>query len=197
MAKKTTIITPRAVLSYPKLFKAMAGAPGQPLKFSCALVFTADVLADPQFAAMREAIKIAAEEKFGDKAKALLASPKFSNPLRSTDAEGKEGYPAGSYFLNARSDNRPGLVYAHAGPDGRPVVVPVEAIEETFYPGCIVRAQLSFYGFDREGNRGVGVGLSNIQKLGEGERLDSRQKAEDAFDADLTAAPADLDSLVG
>jgi hypothetical protein len=142
-------------------------------------------------------VRIAAEEKFGDKAKALLASPKFNNPLRSTDAEGKDGYPAGSYFLNARSDSRPGLVYPHAGADGRPVAVPVDAIEEAFYPGAIVRAQLSFYGFDREGNRGVGVGLSNIQKLGEGERLDSRQRAEDAFDADLTAAPADLDSLVG
>jgi hypothetical protein len=193
------VITPRAILSYPKLAKAEAGGENQKPKFSCALVFTREAIAaQPEaFQAIKTAIMNAAKEKWSDKAEAMFRTNKLKNPLRSTDAEEKDGYPAGSYFLNARSDTRPGCVYAHAGADGKPAVIALEDIEEQCYPGAIVRASLSFYSYDREGNRGVGVALNNIQKLADGERLDSRVKAQDEFDVDLTAEPASLDDVLG
>ena len=56
------------------------------------------------------------------------------------------------------------------------------------YAGCKVRASINFYGFDQKGNKGVAVGLRNIQKLSDGERLDGRKKASDEFDAVEEAA---------
>jgi hypothetical protein len=59
-----------------------------------------------------------------------------------------------------------------------------------------VRAQLRAFSYDSNGNKGVSFALNNIQKLGDGERLDNRQAATDAFEADLSAAPADISALL-
>jgi hypothetical protein len=49
-----------------------------------------------------------------------------------------------------------------------------------------------FFGYDQAGNKGVGCGLNNIQKLKDGERLDGTVSAEAAFE---DADDVDLDNL--
>ena len=46
-----------------------------------------------------------------------------------------------------------------------------------------VRASISFYPFNTNGNRGIACGLQNIQFWCDGEPLNGRVRAEDEFDA--------------
>ena len=50
------------------------------------------------------------------------------------------------------------------------------------YSGCYARVSLNFFPYTNAGNKGVGVGLNNIQKLDDGEPLGgARARPEDDF----------------
>ena len=100
--------------------------------------------------------------------------PNLKTPLRDGDVDRPDdpNY-ADSYFVNANSNERPGIV------DRKriPITDPLEV-----YSGCYVRASISFYPFNTNGNRGVACGLQNVQKWCEGEPLNGRVRAEDEFE---------------
>jgi hypothetical protein len=188
----TLVVTPTATLSYPHLDQPQApqkGQAGKP-KYSATLVFAEGT----DLTALQAAVMAAGEEKWPGKFTEMLRVGAVRSPFRK-DAEAKN-YPTGSVFLNVRSEQKPGVVYLHAGADKKPAVVPDEKIKEDLYPGASVRAQLRAFSYDSNGNKGVSFALNNIQKLGDGERLDNRQAATDAFEADLSAAPADISALL-
>ena len=198
----TKLITPAAILSYPWLDEAQP-----PLQEGGKSMFSAVLIFDPntmekyaQFGTTLDALKaaatVAAQEKFGDKLPALLRNPNFKSGIR-TDVEEKPGYPAGSVFINARNERRPGLVYLWPNPaDHKPMIVPEDKITEAFYPGAIVRASVRAFGFDKGGNKGVSFALNNLQLIdGKAPRLDNRKAAEDDFEADASAKPASLADL--
>lgn len=101
--------------------------------------------------------------------------PNLKLPLRDGDIDRPDdpNY-ADAYFVNANSNERPGVV------DRRrvPITDPLEV-----YSGCYVRASITFYPFNTNGNRGIACGLQNIQKWCDGEPLNGRVRAEDEFDA--------------
>jgi len=74
-------------------------------------------------------------------------------------------------FLNAKSKDAPGIVNRQA----KPILD-----QDEFYSGCYCRASISFYGYDR-GKAGVGVGLNNLMKWKDGDRLDGSVDAETEF----------------
>lgn len=79
-------------------------------------------------------------------------------------------------FFNASSKNKPGIVDA----DRNEVLDPDEV-----YSGCWGRVSVNFYPYDNHGNRGIGAGLNNVQKIKDGERLGAaRASAEADFDDD-------------
>ena len=82
------------------------------------------------------------------------------------------GRYANSYFLNANSVTQPGIVDA----DRQPILDQNEV-----YSGCYGRASLTFYAFNRSGNRGIACGLNNLQKIRDGEPLDGHTRAKDDF----------------
>jgi len=172
MAK--TIITPQAILSYPHLFQPSAPNPLAEPVYSCTLVFPPGT----DLSALKEAALEAAREKWGDKAEAGIRAGKIRMPFRTDAAE--KGYPEGSIFINVKSKTKPGAVSRYAGPDGKPLRI---EDEQELYPGCLVRASVRPFTYDTNGNRGVSFALNNIQKLGDGERLDGRRRAEDEFEA--------------
>lgn len=94
-------------------------------------------------------------------------------PLRDGDDE-KEGDPAykGKLFLNAKTKTQPTVVDRQV----QRIIDPNE-----FYSGCYGNVSLSFYPFSASGNKGVGVGLRNIQKTRDGERFGGGSSAEDDF----------------
>lgn len=194
---RTLVVTPKATLSYPHLDVPQAGQkPGDKAKYSATLIFPDGA----DLAPLAAAVLAAAEEKYGAKAAEMLRTGALKSPFRK-DAEAK-GYAPGSVFINTRSERKPGLVYLHAGAekstDGKllPARIPEDKVKEDLYPGCFVRAQLRAFAYDTSGNKGVSFALNNVQKLGDGERIDDRQDATQAFDADLSAAPAGLDGLI-
>jgi hypothetical protein len=194
----TKVITPAGMLSYPHLDKPQKPQAGstQKEKFSATFVFKPGT----DLKELIAAALAAAEEKWPGKGAELLKGGKIRSPFRKDAVDkgytAERGFGEGSVFINCRTEQKPGLVLAVAGPDGKPMKVADENIRDTFYPGCTVRASLRAFGYDNNGNRGVSFALNNIQKLADGERLDSRVAAEDEFDADMSAAPADLSGII-
>jgi len=185
------VITPKATLSYPHLDKPQPGQKaGDKAKYSATLVFAPGTdLKELQAAAMA-----AGEEKWPGKFAEMVRIQAVRLPFRK-DAEAK-GYPAGSVFINTRTEQKPGVVYLHANAEGKAAVMPDDKIREELYPGAQVRAQIRAFAYDNSGNKGVSFALNNVQKLGDGDRLDNRQAATDAFEADLNAKPADIAGLM-
>lgn len=183
----TKVITPQAILSYPHLFEPNLPPGATEPVYSCALVFEKGT----DLSELKKAALAAAQEKFGNKAEALIRDGKLRLPFRN-DVEEK-GYPSGSVFMNVKNKAKPGIVSTYPGPDNKPT--PIDD-PSAMYAGCKVRASLRAYAYDVSGNKGVAFSLGNIQKLADGDRLDGRVKAEDEFSADLSAKPADLDDIL-
>lgn len=174
--------TPEAILSYPNLFVARAGVDGGEPKFSCTLIFDEKAQKTKEFAALKAALKPAAEEKWGTK-----IPPNLKNPF----LEGvKYGLPEGTVFIRVSSKSAPGVVDASV----QPIIDPSE-----IYPGAKVRATLNVYAWEHKtGGKGVSFGLGNIQKVGDGPRLDNRVSASQDFgpvDAGGATGAAAVDDL--
>jgi len=177
----TKVITGKVRFSYANLFRPRAAAEGQDPKYSvCLLIPKSD---KETLSKIKTAINAAIESGlslWGGKKPAQL-----HNPLRDGDVE-REDRPeyAGCYFLNCSSKLKPGVVDRQRQ----------EILDETeVYSGCYGRASLNFFPFNRNGNRGIGCGLQNVQKLQDGESLGGRSRAEDDFDA----VDDDYDDMLG
>jgi hypothetical protein len=181
---RSTVITPECTISYPALFEPKPTPSGE-ARYSAAFIFDKDA----DLSELEAAAKDAAERRWGSKATAMLKNRQLRWPFRDgAEKEGRAGYGSGKTFVNCSSTRPPGVVSRFAGRDGKPL--PISDPTE-LYPGCRVRASLVAFAYDVSGNRGVSFVLCNVQKLGEGERLDGRLRAEDEFDA--FEAPVDLD----
>lgn len=197
----TAVTLKKATLSYPHLDKPQASnKENQKDKFSGTFVVSGkETLAELEVAAREVAIEALGEKK--GKAFALYGGK--GSAFRTDNAEKYPNIPD-AITIGARTDKKPGLVYRHAdpasitteNPKGKPAKVADADIEEVFYPGSVVNAQIKPFWYDREGNKGISWALNNIQKWAEGERLDSRVKAEDAFDADMSETPDELADVV-
>lgn len=169
----TKVITSKVRFSYAHVFEPTAIEEGQEKKYSVSLIIPKSdtKLIDK----IKAAIKAALEEgkaKFGGK-----IPTNYKNPLRDGDEErpDDENYE-NSYFINANSSRKPGLVDANLDPI---------LDKDEFYSGCYGRASVNFYAFNVSGNKGVAVGLNNLQKLEDGVRLSGGgASAEEDFGAD-------------
>lgn len=203
MSTSQKIITGEAVLSYPHFLEPQApqNGKGDP-KFGCMLVFAegaTDAAGQDLLAALQAAVIAIAQEAFGANAIKMLKGGQLKNPI-GTNWELK-GLAENSFYLNPKSKTRPGLVQAWNDPaTGKPMRVPEDQIEAVFYPGAKVRASISLYPYTyTEGgsvvSKGVGVGLNNVQKLGDGPRIDGRKAADEEFTATQELQPAELDDI--
>lgn len=170
------MITPIMRLSFPALFEPKANPSGK-LKYGCSLLISKDDVAGVK--QLQDAIQKAIQ-----KGKDTLWSNKIPafryQPLRDGDAELESGEKTdpvykNTYFLNCSADTAPGIVMA-TGSGPKPIL-DVTAI----FAGCWVRADINAYPYKNSGNCGVGWGLNNVLLVKEGERLDGRMRATDAF----------------
>ena len=161
--------TPIARLSYPHLFEASKFG-----KFQCELIFEQGT----DLSSLEEAVEIAAQEKFGDKAK----RPKnLDMPFRDGNVREGEEY-AGATFISPKCKDRPGVVM---GPNMDPVTDPGEV-----YGGCYVRVSVTAFAYDQTGNKGVSFALNNVWKIRDGEPLGGRVNAMKDFEGDEVDAAA-------
>jgi hypothetical protein len=199
-----TVITPEGILSYPFLATPQQERdddgkikPGGKLTYSTAIIFPASV----DLSALKAAALKAATERWGDKAVQMIKDGALKWPFRKDGAS--KGYDKfageGCIFFNARSQRKPQCVYRHAAAGStKPERIPDDKISEELYPGVKARLMIRAYTFENK-SKGVTWSLMNVQKMGDGERLDNHVDAQDAFTADLSAAPAsaaELDSVL-
>ena len=78
----------------------------------------------------------------------------------------------GHWVMSARSNNAPEIVDANCNPI---------ISKNEFYSGCYGRASIRFYAYNQNGNKGIGCGLGNLQKLEDGQPLDGRTTAAEDF----------------
>lgn len=193
------VITPLCRISFPRLDKPTPGEEGKADKYSACLVFTPELLSDPAEKKLFDELQAAAtkviQEKWGSRAATLVQGDGFKKGFRK-DIAGK-GYPEGSIYINARAEQKPGVVYGYAGPDGRPARMPDEKIRETVFPGAVVRVSVTPFAFERKDNKGLSFGLNNVQFVRPDTRFDGHAAPEDEFAVDLSAAPASIADLTG
>lgn len=186
VANPTKVITGKVRFSYVNIFRSRAFQPGQDEKYSiCLLIPKRDKETVKKIrAAIDAAIKQGVSEKWNGKKPANLKLP-----LRDGDdeqAEEAEEYE-GMYFLNANSNEKPGIIDQYKNE----ILDPSEV-----YSGCWGRASINFFPFNSNGNKGVAVGLNNIQKLGDDDHLGgARASAEEDFDDELPFEEDDEDPL--
>lgn len=169
------MITCECIISYPTIFEPKPNQSGV-LKYSASfLIDKKEKKAIKELeAAIEKAKAVGKDAKWGGKI------PHFTyKPMRDGDEElstGQKDDPIykGKYFINASADEAPGVV----GPDGKPLMD-----QSALYAGCIVRGDINPFPYKNSGNCGIGWGLNNVMLVRDGERLDGRKKAEDAFAA--------------
>lgn len=175
MAATTKVITGKVRFSYANVFTPKAIGEGSKEKYSVSLIIPKSdtKTVDKIKAAIALALEEGKSKAFGGKIPAV-----YKNPLRDGDAErpDDENY-ANSYFVNANSDNAPGIV-----DENRDEIMN----KNEFYSGCYGRASINFYAFNVNGNKGVAVGLNNLQKTSDGVPLSGggASAAEDFADED-------------
>jgi hypothetical protein len=165
------VITGKVRFSYANVFEPKSINGSDP-KYSVSLIIPKEdkVTIDK----IKAAIEVAKQEglsKLGGKIPANLKTP-----LRDGDIDRPDDPAyADSYFVNANSTIRPGIVDANL----QPIIDSTE-----FYSGCFGRASIVFYAYNANGNKGIACGLQNLQKLEDGEPLGGRSRAEDDFGID-------------
>lgn len=168
----TKVITGKVRFSYVNIFKSRAFQSDQDAKYSVCLLIPKEDKATVKkiYAAIDEAIQEGIASKWGGKKPGSLKLP-----LRDGDDERADEAPEyeGMFFLNANSTQKPGIV----DKDLNEILDPDEV-----YSGSWGRASINFYPFNTNGNKGIGVGLNNIQKLKDDGRLGAaRASAEIDF----------------
>ena len=156
------------------MLKPVAPKDGGTPKYSVSLIIPKSDTVTIQ--KIRDAIRAAYQEgesKLKGSSKTVPPLDQIRTPLRDGDKE-KPDQPEykNSYFVNANSDNKPGIVDANL----QEIVDPDE-----IYSGIIGRASISFYAYNTNGNRGIGCGLNHLKKLKDGTPLGGFSRAEDDF----------------
>jgi hypothetical protein len=168
----TKVITGKVRFSYAHVFEPSAINEGDDKKYSVSILIPKKDL--ETLAKIKKAVEAAKQEGKGKWNGKI--PPVLKLPLRDGDAErpDDEAYE-GMMFLNASSKNKPGVVDENTDP---------VMSKDDFYSGCFGRASVNFYAFNVSGNKGIAVGLNNLQKLEDGDRLSGGPSAADDFGSD-------------
>lgn len=146
-------------------------------KYSVSLIIPkSDTVTLDKIHAAIEAAYQEGQSKLKGNGKTVPALAAIKTPLRDGDLErpDDEAYK-NAYFINANSPNAPGIVDADCN----------RILERSeVYSGVYGRASITFYAYNANGNKGIAVGLNNLQKISDGEPLGSRASAEVDFATD-------------
>jgi hypothetical protein len=188
-----SIITAAFRLAFPEVFTAKAAPGSDKAKFSVTMLFPKDgsslipSLPGKGLMELRRLALAAVKEKWGeDKEKwppffksldfKTYVSPlgKDGWPIRDGDLVEWDGF-AGNYFIRAASQFQPGIIDSKKAD-----IIDKQAV----HGGLICRAQVNAYAYDTAGNKGVTLGLNNLQILkDDGVVFGGKQAASKVFDS--------------
>lgn len=160
------VTTPEFRVSFCNVFTPVDKFDSGELKYDVTMLFDKDTDISPIKKAINEVIKA----KWGDN-----PPKKLSNPIKKGDDADTvyEGW-AGKIVMSAWSKSKPGICDRQTN---------LILNENEFYSGCYARATINVFAWVRQSKAGISIGLNNLQKLRDGDRLDGRVNAENDFDS--------------
>lgn len=96
---------------------------------------------------------------------------KLDIALKDGDEKEDENF-AGHWYINAKSNTRPGIIDRHKAPI---------TDEEEMYSGVWAYCSVAFFGYKVSGNAGVAAGLNNLMKFKDDEHFGGKQSADSDF----------------
>lgn len=178
------IVTPKFRVAFPHLFEKEKFEQGKP-KYSVTMLFPKD----SDMSGIKAAIKLAVDEKWGNKKPKGLKTPVKDGDAVNEDGELLHPYDGyeGHWIIKASSEYDIGVVDIKKTPIQDP---------EEVYGGCYGRAFVQAFAYDQSMSRGISFALIHFQKLGEGDRFGNRVSAQKAFDDDISET-SETDEVFG
>ena len=177
MAEVKRLMTPPFRVSFPHVFQAASYNGGEP-RYSVQAVWepaTFNEAGKKLWKQLKTAMNEEAQNRFKKSISDFPAN--MHRGLRDGQEKAQmDGYGEGKVFSNITTKIRPGVVNAK-----REDLGPEHGNADELYPGCYARATVGVYSYDNK-QKGVAIGLLNLQKVKDGERLDSRKNAAEDFD---------------
>lgn len=101
---------------------------------------------------------------------------KVSLPIHDGDEEKPDDMAfKGCWYFNCSAQNKPGVCVREAG-------MVTDAFDDNdFYSGCYGAITVNLYPYNSNGNVGVGIGLNNVIKTEDGEKLGGARSKEADF----------------
>lgn len=172
----TKVVTGKVRFSFCNIWEAKEPQGGGDPKYSVTLLIpkTDTVTVNKIKAAMQEA-----RENFCKRNGANAIPAKFNHTMHDGDGlrDSGEAYGPeckGCYVITVSSKQKPVIVDSFRNEITDPGEV---------YSGCYGRASINFYGYNRNGKKGISAGLLSVQKLHDGEPFGTVGSADD-FDDD-------------
>jgi hypothetical protein len=158
-------------LAFARLFEPKLNQSKTAEEYGACLILDQD---EPSTQALIDAVEQVAIEKWGTKAPSMLERGKLRHPIHDgdTDMEDDPAF-AGKLYCNAKSRRQPQIVDRKV----QPIID-----QDEIFSGCYCNVSISVYVYDVPENKGVGIGLNNIQLVKKGERLSGAPDAEDEFE---------------
>ena len=171
----TKVVTGKVRFSYVNIFEPRASEDGSPARYGLTLLIPKSDTAT--LSAIKKAME-EARENFCRRNGANSIPVKYNHTLHDGDGtrDSGETYPEechGHYVIAVNSKQKPVIVDRN----GQQILD-----AEEVYSGCYGRASINFYGYNRNGKKGVSAGLLAVQKLADGEPFGTRGSASDFAD---------------
>ena len=162
-ASSTVITGRRTRLSYANLFEPRGFDGSKP-------VYSASLIIPKDDAKTLEAIRAAIQYTYDNGLYKLRGNGKNTPALEDINLplnDGDRKRPndpayANAYYLNAKNPEQPALF----GMDGEEVMSRSE-----LYSGCYARCKITFYVYNRNGNKGIACSLQGLRKAADGKPL--------------------------
>lgn len=168
------VMTGKTRFSYVHLLKPYSHDAGKDPKYSVTLLIPkTDTATKAQIDA---AIAAATADGKANKWNGVVP-PVVATPVWDGDGVRPSGEPFGEechgmWVLTASSKQRPGVVDVNV----QPIID-----ENEIYSGMFGRATIRFFAYASNGKKGIGCGLNNVQKLGDGDALGGHTSAANDF----------------
>lgn len=182
--EKVKLLTPKFRVNFPQVFEKQVFQEGQKGRYSCVAMFdTAYIKSNPnelkRWNLLQAAIDKVCKETFKKPAKELKSIGGYKLPIhRGEEKENYNGFGPGILFFTMSAYTRRPKIINRAGEE-----ITADS-EDEFYSGCYARASVN--PFTSLKWKSVSIGMNNLQKLADGERLDAFSNAEDDFSGDAS-----------
>ena len=168
------ITTGKVRASYVNIFQPRIPENGGDPKYSVTLLIpkTDAATINAVFAEIERAKQEGAQKVFNGNVPPMCKTPLYDGDGYRANGELFGEEYKGHMVMTASAKMQPSIV----GLDMQNIINPAEV-----YSGCYIRANINFFAYNSNGNKGIGCGLNAVQKIEDGEPLTARVSAEEAF----------------